>query len=188
MGQGESEGRKTDLLMTDSGSADRIGFADFYRQEKPRLVRFFNRQLGNQADADDLSQETLARFVKVAPLPALSSPRAYLTRIATNLLRDHAARGSTRLSQRSTALDEGLHTPAAIDPYQEVQSRQELARWTEILQRLKPRTLEIFLLNRVEGYSYRQIAIDLGVPLWVVQKHMLKALRHIAAHRDADND
>ncbi|MBG6120174.1 MULTISPECIES: RNA polymerase sigma factor [unclassified Sphingobium] len=188
MGQGEREGRRIDLQITSKDSGERFSFSDFYRREKPRLLRFFNRQLGNTADADDLSQETLTRFVRAAPHPDLVSPRAYLTRIATNLLRNHAARGSTRMSRRSTELDDGVHGVSRIDPHRELQARQELAHWTAILQQLPPRTLEIFLLNRVEGFSYRQIATDLEEPLWVIQKHMLKAIRLITAHKEADND
>ena len=188
MSQGEREGRRLDLQITSNDSGERFSFSDFYRREKPRLLRFFNRQLGNTADADDLSQETLTRFVRAAPHPSLDSPRAYLTRIATNLLRDHAASFSTKLSRRSTLLEEGVHTVSRLDPHRDLQARQELAHWTAILQQLPPRTLEIFLLNRVEGCSYAQIATDLGEPLWVIQKHMLKAIRLITAHKEAEND
>lgn len=188
MGQGRSEGRRIDLQIVSNDNGERFSFTDFYRRERPRLMRFFTRQLGNPADADEFSQETLARFVRTAPHPALGSPRAYLTRIATNLLRDHAERGSTRLARQSTQLEDGYHAISTDDPHLDLHSRQELARWTAILQQLPARTLEIFLLNRLEGCSYRQIASDLGVPHWVVQKHMLKAIKLITHHRSADDD
>jgi len=188
MGQGEREGRRIDLQIASNDTGERFSFTDFYRREKPRLMRFFTRKLGNPADADEFSQETLTRFVRAAPHPSLGSPRAYLTRIATNLLRDHAERGSTRLSRQLTLLEDGVNAISTLDPHRDAQSRQELDRWTAILQQLPPRTLEIFLLNRVEGCSYRQIASDLGEPLWVVQKHMLKAIRLIDRQREADND
>jgi RNA polymerase sigma-70 factor (ECF subfamily) len=46
---------------------------------------------------DELAQETFTRFVKAAPVHALASPQAYLTRIATNLLRNFISRGATLL-------------------------------------------------------------------------------------------
>lgn len=157
-------------------------FADVYRREKPRLLRYFLQKLGNRADADEMTQEVMTRFLGATPAVAVATPRAYITRIATNMLRDRAERGSTRLSQLSVSLDEGLHKSNGIDPHREVEARQEVQRWRTILQQLPPRTLDIFLLNRVEGYSYREIASDLRLPLWMVQKHMLKAIRHIAAN------
>jgi RNA polymerase sigma-70 factor (ECF subfamily) len=162
-------------------------FQAIYRDERPRLLRYFLYKLGNRADADDLANETMTRYLGAAPAGSIVTPRAYLTRIATNLLRDRAERGSTKLAQLSVPLDEGLNRAVGLDPHREIESRQELERWKAILLQLPPRTLEIFLLNRVEGISYRDIAADLGLPLWMIQKHMLKAIRHIAANQDHDH-
>lgn len=162
-------------------------FADLYRKEKPRLMRLFMRKLGNRTDADDLAQETLARFFKAAPHEKLITPEAYLTRIATNMLKDRADHSSTKLALRSVPVDEQVAAIDDIDPLRELTARQDLARWRAILSELPAQTLEVFSLNRIEGYSYREIASDKGLPLWVVQKHMLKALRHIAANQDAEH-
>jgi RNA polymerase sigma factor (sigma-70 family) len=167
---------------------DGQSFPALYARERPRLLRYFLRVLGNRADADDLANEAMTRYLGATPTASIATPRAYLTRIATNLLRDRAERGSTRLAQMSGPLDEGLGYSNGVDPHREVEGRQELERWKAILRQLPPRTLEIFLLNRVEGISYREIAADLNLPLWVIQKHMLKAIRHIASHQDDGRD
>jgi len=39
-----------------------------------------------------------------------------------------------------------------------------------------------------QGQTYVEIAEELGVPLWVVQKQMLKAIKHVVAHREANDD
>jgi len=176
--------------LSPSSPASDCGETDFhtlYRQEKPRLLRYFLIKLGNRADADELAHETLTRFLSAAPATAIATPGAYLTRIATNLLKDRAERGSTKLAHITVPLDEGMSRANGADPHRDVEARQELARWKSILLRLPPRTLDIFLLNRVEGFSYREIAETMGLPLWMVQKQMLKAIRHIAAHQDEDH-
>lgn len=188
MSQGRSEDRLRDPIMVSDSGSEPFRFPDFYRKEKPRLMRFFTRQLGNPADADELSQETFTRFVRAAPVQALASPQAYLTRIATNLLRDFIERGSTLLSRRSSLIDDELDLIAPCDTHREIQARQDLSRWTLILNQLQPETLDIFLRNRVEGQTYVEIAQELGVPLWVVQKQMLKAMKHVLAHREANDD
>ncbi|MES2158553.1 MAG: RNA polymerase sigma factor [Pseudomonadota bacterium] len=186
MSQGRSEDRLCDPRRhRDSG---RFSFPDFYQREKPRLMRFFARQLGNQADADELAQESFARFVKVAPVHALASPQAYLTRIATNLLRDFVSRGATLLAQKSTPLDDTYTLVAQIDTHRALASREELAHWQSVLQQLSPETLDIFVANRIADKSYREIAQERNVPLWTVQEHMKKALRLLAAHRETDSD
>ena len=182
---------RTSILTPQCGNrseASSARFADLYRREKPRLLRFFFRKIGNKAEADDLAQETLARFFKATGRIDVATPEAYLTRIATNMLRDRAALGATALARACVPLEDGLGAADALDPHRAAAGRQSIARWQLILSQLAPLTLDIFLLNRVEGHSYRDIASMKGLPLWAVQKHMLKAIRHIAANQEADDD
>jgi RNA polymerase sigma factor (sigma-70 family) len=44
------------------------------------------------------------------------------------------------------------------------------------LANLSPRQREVFLLNRVEGYSFAQIAQQLGLSMSMVEKHAAKAV------------
>jgi RNA polymerase sigma factor (sigma-70 family) len=167
--------------------AHRRHFSEVYRSEKPRLIRYFFRELGNKADADEMAQETLARFLRSAP-PGITTPRGYLTRIAHNLVKDRSVRNSTRMAQRSVPLDDGMGAASPFDPHRDLEARENVTRWRAILQRLPVDTLEVFMLNRVEGFSFREIADKLEIPLWKVQKHMLRAVRHVGANRSDSDD
>lgn len=167
--------------------AHRRHFSEVYRSEKPRLIRYFVRELGNKADADDMAQETLARFLRSAP-PGITTPRGYLTRIAHNLVKDRSVRNSTRIAKLAVPLDDGMSVPSPFDPHRDLVGRQTATRWRAILQQLPADTLEIFMLNRVEGFSFREIAEKLEIPLWKVQKHMLRAVRHVSANRSECDD
>lgn len=158
-------------------------FDAIYRSETPALVRFFRRRLGSSDEAADLAQEALARFLRVSPMTQITTPQAYLQRIATNLLRDRAERASTRLSEVSVPLMEGLDHPTEYDQHRELEGRQELAHYTAVLRELKPKTLEIFLLSRVDGFTYKEIAVKVGMSVWGVKRQMLKAIAHIDKHR-----
>jgi RNA polymerase sigma-70 factor (ECF subfamily) len=158
-------------------------FERFYRAEIGWLVRFFRRRFGDGSEAQDLAQETMLRFVNHAPAGQLVSPQAYLRHIATNLALDRAKSASHRLAQLTSPLIEGLDQPVGIDQHQIVESREELAQWEAILSKLKPRTLEIFLLSRVDRLSYSQIAVHLGTTIFNVKWHMSAAIRHVARHR-----
>ena len=158
-------------------------FEHFYRAEIAWLVRYFRRQVGDGSEAQDLAQEAMLRFVNHGTVARLASPQAYLRRIATNLVLDRAKSGSNRLAQLTSPLIEGLDQPVGIDQHQIVESREELAQWEAILSKLKPRTLEIFLLSRVDGLSYKEIASHLGMTIFNVKWHMMSAIRHVARHR-----
>lgn len=170
--------------VTDLTSKDEMrDFERFYRAEIGWLVRFFRRRLGDGSEAQDLAQETMLRFVNHGSAGELASPQAYLRRIATNLALDRAKSASHRLAQLTSPLIEGLDQPVGIDQHQIVESQEELAQWEAILSKLKPRTLEIFLLSRVDGLSYCQIAVHLGTTIFNVKWHMSSAIRHVARHR-----
>src|SRR5688572_8197379 len=75
--------RAQDALM------DEATFQAFYRRHGRALWSYLCRMVGNQAHADDLVQEAFCKFL-VAPVGALdeAAQRAYLFRIATNLVID----------------------------------------------------------------------------------------------------
>ena len=52
-------------------------------------------------------------------------------------------------------------------------------RLAAILDELSPRTREMFLLNRLEGLSYTQLATRYGVTVSAVEKQMMKAIAHL---------
>lgn len=154
-----------------------------YRDETPWLLRFFRRRLGSVEEADDLAHETMARYIKASLSASIATPQAYLRRIATNLLRDRTERGSTRLSLVSAPIVEGLDAPADDDQHRALEAREELGYWEAVLRRLPARTLEIFLLSRVDGFTYKEIADHLDTSVWSVKRHMVKAIAYIDQNR-----
>lgn len=182
-GELDADSSDTACLLEADGSLRERRLIDLFHAEAPWLIRFFRRRVGLREEADDLAQESLLRFLRAAPTTEMATPQAYLRRIATNLLRDRAERGSTRLAEISVPLVEGLDKPADFDPHRELEAREELAHYDKVLRQLKPRTLEVFLLSRVDGYTYKEIAGRLGISQWSVKRHMLKAIAHIDQNR-----
>ena len=54
--------------------------------------------------------------------------------------------------------------------------REELARVRRAVDELPPRCREVFLLHKVAGLSYKEIALQLGISKNTVMVHMVKAL------------
>lgn len=149
-------------------------FDALYRSQAPRLLRLFSRRTGSE-EASDLVNEAFARLLGIERrlAGAVERPAAYLTRIATNLLKDRA-RAERRTSNAQVPFDEAVHGTA--DDSQSHADRETLRRLNEAVQRLRPRTREIFLLHRVEGLTYAQIADEVGMSAKGVKKQMAKAL------------
>ena len=156
-------------------SKSRRTLDDLYRTQGPRLRRFFSRKAG-PVEADDLVHETFARFAgrNEHGLEQVVEPEAYLSTVATNLLRNRAKLAVRRAAIHHQVFDDGL--VSGPDPTLQLESRDELRRLDAAVQRLRPRMREVFLLKRVEGMTYIQIAERVGMSVKGVKKQMAKAL------------
>lgn len=148
---------------------------ELYRNQRARLFRLFARRASND-EAHDLVQETFSRFARRAEdgTDEVTEPEAYLTTVATNLLRDRAKFAVRRATAYHQTFDDA--TMAGRHPIDQLEARDELRRLDAAVQRLKPRMRQVFLLQRVEGMTYAQIAESTGVSVKSVKKQMAKAL------------
>jgi len=152
---------------------DEPGFEAFYRQTAAALRAYVVRVIGRAASADDIVQETYLRLLR-AP-PPIDDPRqlrAYLFRVASNLMKDQWRR-ERRERDASVA---GGGEPAAHDP--DVSLRLDMAQTFE---RLQPQQRQMMWLAYVEGADHREIATALGLRERSVRVLLHRARRKLAA-------
>lgn len=153
------------------------------------LFSYLVRKLRNRDLAADLTQETFTRYLarSVDGVAVIGNERAYLFRTALNLAVDHVRQGQRRPQDESGA--ETLEMIGDPRPTQEriFSGRQELGLVKEALQSLPERTREIFILQRVDGLTYREIAERLEISDSSVQKHLAAALQAVMQHIRAAN-
>lgn len=147
-----------------------------YSDHHPWLLELLRRKLGNLDNAADLAHDTFARILSSNEAGPLREPRAYLTTVASRV----AAQYFRRLALERSYLDAIAHLPEASTPSPETRLLvlEALASVSRVLDGLKPVVREIFLMAQLDGFSYAQIADQLGLTLNVVQKAMGKAYRH----------
>ncbi|OWR00212.1 RNA polymerase sigma factor [Sphingopyxis witflariensis] len=150
-------------------------FAAFYRAEQGRLFHYFRRKVGREA-APDLVQEAFTRMFRSGAYGRVEHPQAYLMRTAHNLLIERARRWH-RKERMLFPLDEARD--AAVVPDQERQfEAMELRRaFRTALLAMPRRTRRIFLMHRLRGLTYAQIAEQLGLSIKAVEKHIGRALK-----------
>ncbi|MBI2253225.1 MAG: RNA polymerase sigma factor [Proteobacteria bacterium] len=160
------------------------------------LRRFLRRRVASPEIAADLAQEAFFRLLRSGQAPGnptgvARDARAYLFSIAANLALDHRR----QLRRQQTDAVELEAIAALPDPRPSAEraslSREELRILAEAVASLPPRGRQIFLMHKVEGLSYAEIARRLGIAKNTVIVHMVRSLAHcrraIAAHRD-END
>lgn len=170
----------------DHASPEPLCLETLYRAESPRLLRSLVRQTASREEAHDLLHEIfcrLARLGAAGPVP-VDRPQAYLSRIATNLLRDRARHASRHMTSSHVPADEGLL--AANDQLRLLESRDMLTRVEAAMLKLRPKTREVFMAHRIDGLSYAEIAERTGLSIKGVEKQMSKAIAKIDRMLDRD--
>ena len=154
-----------------------------YRDHSSRLLRSISRRTSSREEAHDLVHDIFLRIARIGasrPLK-LDKPEAYLSRMATNLLRDLARTASRHQSDRHVTVDEqSLPGP---DQQKHLESRDMLRRMEAAMLKLRPITREIFMAHRLDGLSYAEIADRTGLSVKGVEKHMSKAIAQITRAR-----
>lgn len=152
-----------------------------HRRLRQPLLAFFIRRVRDAAEAEDLVQEVFTRMAaNTSRGPEVRSADAYVFQVAANLVRDRARRRQTQsagIAELTTA--EAIRN-ALPDSERIIIARERLAEVASALGELSERRRAIFLLSRLEGLQYHEIADMFGISVSAVKKHVAKAVAHLA--------
>lgn len=134
-----------------------------------RLRRYSN----DDASAEDIAAETFVQLLEAPGLTAIREPRALLTTIAQRLLYQRWRRGD--LERRHRQQLQGAEADHATSPEQLAQLAQTINRLDNSLKRLPGKVRSAFLLARIDGLTYPQIATELGISQRSVSVYMTRS-------------
>ena len=142
------------------------------------LTRYLARLLGSAGSASEAVHDTYLRLQRLATVPDLDNPRAYLFRVASNIALDQLR---ARRADERRLVPDGLtaEQPSAVLPADIVMEQADRLRLlAQAIDELPPRCRETFLLHKIEGLSHVEVARRLGISRSMVEKHVMKALAH----------
>lgn len=147
-----------------------------YRDHHSWLRGWIARRVACRETAGDLSQDVFVRLLVRSDATVMQDPRAYLARMAHGLVIDRYRRQRVEKAclEALASLPEDV-MPSAEDQLVIIEA---LTRIDALLDKLHPRTRQIFLMSRLEGMGYDEIAVQLNVSRSTVQKDLALALRH----------
>ena len=165
------------------------GFADLesiYRNEAPRLARYFRRQLREHDEPQDLVQEAFTRLASFMSREVLINPAPYLQRIARNLLFERARRRGRRMAAFHVPIGEGWDPPVDPDQAHQIEAEDVMRVYRQALAELPEKTRTVFLLHRVDELTCKEIGERLCISVPTVQYHVARALAHIDAALESE--
>ena len=143
--------------------------------------------LGNVAEAEDLTQEVFVRVFRSLSSYTPGTFEGWLHRITTNLFLD-SARRRQRIRFEGLGDEVAQRMPGTeLTPAQAWDERHLDGDIQEALRALPPDYRAAVVLCDIEGFSYEEIAVTMGVKLGTVRSRIHRAraqLRAALAHRD----
>ena len=175
---------KDNVDATPGGEEERARVDILYRDHAAVLRRRLRARLGSTDEANEVLHDAFARLLGARPLRAVREPGAFLNRIVRNLLIDRSRRGSARPVHVTIESER----ENAVPPEQEqaIELEQMRRRYREVIAALPPRMREVFVLHRLEGFSYKEIAVRLDISTRTVEWHIAEAIVRLSKGLDVE--
>jgi RNA polymerase sigma-70 factor (ECF subfamily) len=148
---------------------------DVFLRHYRELLGFLSLRTGSRDVAQDCAQDTWIKLAEFKDRTRPDNDRAYVFRVAANIATDwHRRRGR----ELSGAADYAAALPPAYEADTlDVASANQMRRRLEAALLSQPRrSLDVFVLHRHEGLTYRAIAERFAISVSAVEKHMMRIL------------
>lgn len=156
----------------------RAGFLEYYDE----LVGTWTRRLRNRQQAQDLAHDTFLRVLE-SPPETVEQPRAYLHQTARNIAVDGFRREELRDAKEQAAVPPSSCETG--DPEQYMRAYQLAESVERALQELPLNCRKVFVWQKIEGLTQAEIAERLGLSRNMVEKYMIRTLRHLRERVEA---
>ncbi len=151
-------------------------------QYRDAVRRYFLKRVRNTDEAEDLTQELFLRLVRRGKNDDIQDAESFLFQAASNLLRDRQRRRTTAGAFLTDYTYSAAQTFEVLSPERVLDSKQSLQCALEALDNLEAKCRNAFILHRLEGLRYVEIAQIYGVSVSAVEKYMMKANAAMAKH------
>jgi len=150
-------------------------FNSVFLIQRLTLLRTLQRMVGNPSTAEDLLQETYLRVSRALGERPIEHIEPFVFQTARNLALDHLR--ARRVRPRCAALRRARRRPACVpapatSSEDAAHAEQLLKHLSVSLNQLSERQQRIFILSRLHGATYLEIAEQLSVSPSTVQKEL----------------
>jgi RNA polymerase sigma factor (sigma-70 family) len=157
-----------------------------FRRHGKELLAFAERHTAGNG-AEDLVQEAYIRLLRHPDPASIVNPRAYLYKVISNLGNDLFSYNQVRARHHC---DETIDLDTLIssfpEPFTIIDNNLHLEQFLTVLAELPELCQHAFILNKLDGLNYTEVAKSLGISTKTAQRYILKAWQH-CLNRLGDN-
>ncbi len=148
-----------------------------FLEQQNSLKLFISRFIRRPQDIDDVAQETFIRAFMAEKKGGIEYPKAYIYRIARNLALEVLSKKSVRLTEfiEDSTLENTLSSDENVE--ERVITLEKMEKVKIAIAELPPQCQRVFIMHKVYGFKYREIAQQLGISISTVEKHIMAGLK-----------
>src|SRR6202043_1062906 len=134
----------------------------------------------NEADAQDVVQDAYLRALRFFSSLRGEDARAWLFAIVRNTWYGRFPRRAGSAGMTVTDEEVDNRADASLDPEAQLIQRQTVEQVRRALETLPADFREVLVLRELEGLSYKEIAVVVGIPLGTVMSRLARARERLA--------
>ena len=162
--------------MSSNKTLEKNTVEKLFKQYYNPLYNYINSKIRNSEDAKEIVQDCFVKLWNSKEKIDLdsSSIKSYLYAMARNTMIDFIRRRKDESDVEVENLDVASDSEDNSDKLDPILIKTEIVKAMDVL---KPKTRQIFRLNKLEGYTYDEIATDMDISVRAVEDNMSRAFK-----------
>lgn len=164
----------SDKNQTETG-IDKDGFEKLFDAYYNELQHFIYYKTSDTEIAEDIVQDAFLKVWEIRTTVRVETAKSLLYTIATNLFANKYKRQKLKFKLQQTIIeDRTFETPEFVMEIKEFDQKLQ-----QVLAKLNEKSRTVFLMNRIDEMTYKEIANNLNISVKAVEKRMKKALEFV---------
>tara|TARA_R110000868_G_scaffold398146_1_gene671146 strand:- start:686 stop:1264 length:579 start_codon:yes stop_codon:yes gene_type:complete len=166
-------------MADDKYSKHRFAILTEFKKSQLSLRSFISRYVISPQDIDDVSQETFLRAYKAEKENEIEHPKAFLFRIAKNLMLSEFSRKARKVTDYIEDYDGSEELLNSNNLELNVMAQQKLGIYCEAVASLPTQCRRVVIMKKVYAMQNKEIARRLELSVSTVEKHLTKGIRRL---------
>lgn len=156
-----------------SGTCNEGVFSFFFKNHIKPLRNYLYYKYGNKDQAEDMAQEAFIKLWQNCALVPIEKAKSFIYTVANNSSLNEIAHQKVVLQYKNNfaGLDKTNESPESI-----LEEKQFQTKLLKAIEDLNEKQRVAFLMHRIDGKKYNEIAVELNISLKAVEKRIHLAL------------
>jgi len=155
-----------------------FGFGEIYSECYKDLVFYVRTKYKSLSDHEDIVHDAFLKVMSARRTKVIGNPRAYLYKVVNSIAIDRIRRKELEDSYHIAYRHAALEPPAAdVSPLEaELIEDQDRVGLVGFIAELPEKCRKVFVMCKLEEKSHAEIARELGMSVFAVEKHIVRGL------------